>query len=197
MEDESWGQLSKEQFESFLAQFTKQFGNPRKSRRIAISFWDHNRSEIDTRIKITDGKAEIMQKKGSWEKTKMWSRSEQRVHLPNDKEEIFNAYQILRVLIPGPNDCYISQYENYLFDTENFEIKLTHQTGKSDKYNFEVEATSKSAKAAEFLKQIGLAEFVIETDEEFWRKWNNELNLNDKGLSEEQIRELIESYLEK
>ncbi len=193
-EEESWGRLTPGQFEDFLTRFTDRFGAPVKSRRLAFSFWDHSRNDVDTRIRITDGKAEIMQKVGSWEKNRKWSRSEQKVSLTANTEEIFNAYQILRVLIPGEKACYIAQYENFIFQKPEFELKLTRQTGKTDRYNFEVEAKNKETDLNKVLSDLGLADLVTETDADFWHQWNRELNLNDDDLTEEEIKGLINEY---
>ena len=193
MEEESWGVLTKSQFDHFVKEFTKEFGKPVHSKRLSISFWDHQRNEIDTRIRITDGNAEIMQKIGDIGESKHRIRSEQKVNLHSNIEEVFNTYQILRNLIPGNDSCYIYQYDNYIFKQDNIEIKLTHQIGKSDKFNFEVEADSKRLNKT--LIDFGLEKLVTVTNTEFWDKWNEELNLNDTDLNEEQIRNLIEKYL--
>jgi hypothetical protein len=194
-EVESWGLLTKDQFDSFLDKFKKRFGWPVYSRRLSFSFWDHNRNNIDTRIRITDGKAEIMQKVGDWEMTRKWIRNEQRVTLPLDPKEIFNTYQILRVLVPGNDSCYIAQFENYIFKQADFEIKLTHQTGKTDKYNFEVEMDTSKVDMNQLLEDLGLAGLVKMTDTKFWHNWNEELNLKDTDLEENKIQEIITRYL--
>lgn len=194
-EEESWGLLTKEQFDDLVIKFTKRFGKPIQSRRLSFSFWDHNRNNVDTRIKITDGNAEIMQKMGSWEMNCKWSRSEQKVNLPSNAGEIFNAYQIIRVLITGEDSCYIAQFDNYIFKQPNFEIKLTHQLGKTDKYNFEVEADIEKVDLSQVLKDLELSEMVTLTNSEFWDKWNKELNLKDNSMDEKQILDLIVKYL--
>ena len=195
VEEESWGLLTKAQFDRFLDRFTKQFGQPTCSKRLSFSFWDHNRNQIDTRIKVTDGRAEIMQKVGVWEKTTKWARTEQRVSLPSDTTEIFNVYQILRVLIPGNDDCHILQLENFLFKQPGFEIKLTHQYGKTDKYNFEVEADSSETNLTQVLKDLELVKLVTVTNTEFWDKWNEKLNFRDIELDTKQIQDLIKRHL--
>ncbi|OGM13073.1 hypothetical protein A2V80_00475 [Candidatus Woesebacteria bacterium RBG_16_39_8b] len=195
MEEECWGVLTKQKIEHFLFLFTKQFGKPIHSKRLSFSFWDHKRNEIDTRIRITDGKAEIMQKIGKWEKTHKWVRSEQRVRLSADSQEIFNAYKILRALFPEENVCHIMQYDNYIFKQDKFEIKLTHQSGKTDNYNFEVEANNKDMDLDGLLEDLGLSKLMTITSVEFWDKWNEQLNLKDTDLSNEQIGDLIKKYL--
>ena len=195
MEEESWGVLTKLKFNQLLDQFTKRFSKPIRSKRLAISFWDHNRNEVDTRIRITDGNAEIMQKIGDIGESKHRMRSEQKVNLPPDSEEIFNTYKILRVLIPGDNSCYIYQYDNFVFEQPDFEIKLTQQSAKTDKYNFEVEVYGKKSKLNMILTNLGLSNMVTTTDAKFWDKWNDELNLKDTDLKDEQIKWLISTYL--
>lgn len=195
MEEESWGVLTKEQFEQFLDQFTKRFGVPIHSKRLSFSFWDHTRNEIDTRIRITNGKAEIMQKIGDVGEGQKRVRSEQRVELMSDLNEIFNSYQILRVLIPGTESCYIYQHDNYIFRQPTFEIKITHQSGKTDKYNFEVEAIGNNIDLSLVLKDLNLFDLTTTTNVEFWNKWNDELNLRDNDMNQEQIRNLISKSL--
>jgi len=195
MEEECWGILTKNKFDHLLDQFTKRFGKPIYSKRLSFSFWDHSRNNIDTRIRISDRKAEIMQKIGKWEETHKWARSEQCVKLSADSQEIFSAYKILRVLFPGENVCHIMQYDNYIFKQDKFEIKLTHQSGKTDKYNFEVEANSKDMDFDGLLEDLGLSKLMTITSVEFWDKWNEELNIKDTDLSDEQIEDLIKKYL--
>ncbi len=195
MEEESWGILTKQKFEHFLIMFTKQFGKPIHSKRLSFSFWDHNRNEIDTRIKITNGNAEIMQKVGIWERTNKWTRSEQHVQLPKNYLDVFNAYEILRVLFPGKKVCHILQHENYIFKHQDYEVKLTHQFGKTDKYNFEVEANNDKVNLNQVLTDLELSELVKITSVDFWDKWNEEVNLNDTDLNKEQILDIIKKYL--
>lgn len=194
-EDESWGVLTKGQFLIFLDKFTKRFGKPIFSRRLAFSFWDHKRNEIDTRIRITGGKAEIMQKTGGIGDKKIRVRTELKTNLPATLQDLFNAFKIFRLLIPSKDSCYIYQYENHLFKEADFEIKLTHQIGKTDKYSFEVEAYTKKVDLEELLKSLGLSEMVTLTDAKFWDKWNEELNIKDTDLREESIKDLIQKYL--
>src|SRR3989344_739895 len=195
MEEESWGVLTKRDFDHLLKQFTKRFGKPTNSKRVSFSFWDHSRNEIDTRIRITYGKAEIMQKVGNWEGTHIRSRSEHSINLQSDLKAMFGAYQILRVLMPGENACYIYQTDDFIFKRSTFEIKMTHQSGKTDKYLFEVEALGENVDLNQILRDLGLSEMVTITDEEFWTKWNEELNLRDNDLNEKQIKDLIQKYL--
>lgn len=195
MEEEVWGVLTKDEFGKFLGEFTRRFGKPVYSKRLTFSFWDHRRNNIDTRIRVTNGKAEIMQKVGKWEGSQIRSRSEQSVKLDSDLEVVFGAYKVLRVLIPGEDQCYIYQTEDYIFRKNNFEIKITHQTGKTDKYLFEVEAIAKKVDLKKVVRDLELTDLVRVTDEEFWNKWNEELNLKDNDINEDKLKNLINEYL--
>src|SRR3989304_8111989 len=114
IEQEAWGLLTKSQFNQYLAQFTKKFGKSKHQKRLSFSFWDHRYNEIDTRIRITNGKAEIVQKIGQWENVTQWERMERIVKLPRDAQQIFNAFKIFRQLLPASESCNIMQYDNYL-----------------------------------------------------------------------------------
>lgn len=194
-EEESWGVLTKDQFEDLLKLFIERFGNAIHSKRLSFSFWDHSRNEIDTRIRITDGNPEVMQKVGGIGDQKIRVRTERKIALRATMEDIFNTYKIFRVLIPGDDSCFIYQHDNYLFRQPGFELKMTHQLGKTDKYNFEVEVDTTKVNLDEILKQLNLDDKVTLTDAEFWDKWNKELNLRDIDLTEDGIKELIKKYL--
>ncbi len=195
LEQEAWGQLTKEQFEKFLRLFSGRFGKPSRHKRLSFSFWNHEMNEVDTRIRITDGKAEIMQKVGKWDNTTQWDRTEKHVELPPESEQIFSIYEILRRLLPPAEPCHLMQYDNYVFEQPDFEIKLSHQYGKSHKYNFEVETLNNQRNLKTVLKNLSLSKLVTITDVEFWDQWNQELNLSDKNLNDEQIMQLIKAYL--
>jgi len=194
-EEESWGVLTREQFDSFLAVYTKKFGGPVCSRRLSLSFWDHARNEIDTRIRITDGKAEVMQKVGGIGDQMVRVRTETSMVLVSSTEDVFNAYKIFRILVPGDDSCFIYQHDNYIFKQSDFEIKLTHQLGKVDKYHFEVEVDSSKIDMGDLLRKLKLFNLVTLTDSAFWDKWNEEVNVRDIDLSDEEIKELIADYL--
>ncbi len=64
-EHEVLGELEVSKYNSLIEQFTLLYGNPKLKKRLAISFWDPAiNKNVDTRIRITNGKAEIMQKTG-------------------------------------------------------------------------------------------------------------------------------------
>jgi len=195
-EQESWGQLSKVQFSKFYHKFVKTYGKPITRKRLAISFWDPKIGKnVDTRIRITDGKPQIVQKLGRWARTKKWKFTETFLDLPSDVDQIFNTYKILRNLVRRNDSCRFIQHKNYIFETENFEIKLSKQFGKITKYVFEVELKKPGKHLQKIVKSLGLYKYTKETDTDFWEKWNKTTNLTDEELKEEGVRKLIRKYL--
>lgn len=192
---EAWGLLTKRQFNHFLKLFRGRFGKPQKAKRLAISFWNPKRNKnLDTRIRITNKKAEIVQKFGQWENAKRWSFTELFLPLPDDPEKVYLAYRILDNQIGKAYPYSFIQYENYLFNQLKFEIKLGHQFGKASRYFFEVELLDKRSSLGPILKDLGLDSLVTLTNVSFWNQWNKEVNLTSKDLDEEKIKNLIQSY---
>ena len=62
MEDEIIGEINKEIFIQKKHEFTQLFGEPILKRRLGLMVFDRNNPKVDTRIRITNGSAEIMQK---------------------------------------------------------------------------------------------------------------------------------------
>ena len=122
-EYEVWGLLTKKQFIRFLAIFRRCFGQPRRAKRLAISFWNPIRNKnLDTRIRITNKKAEIVQKFGQWENTKKSRLTELVLSLPSDPKSVYLTYRILDNQIGKAYPYSFLQYENYLFFPANIVI---------------------------------------------------------------------------
>lgn len=195
LEQEAWGELTKDQFEEFLELFGERFGEPICHRRLSFSFWDRNRNDLDIRVKITDGKAELVEKEGWVENSSEWKRTEREVSLLSDADVIFNMVKIFQNLFPTDDPMPVMQFENYVWQADEFEVKLSHQFGTGDKYNFEVESLNGESSLEEILKDLELIDLVKITDVEFWEKWNEVVNLDGNELSDEDVRNLIEEYL--
>lgn len=195
-ETESWGQLTKNQFDKFLESFTKQFGKPKRKLRLAISFWDPKLNKnLDTRVRITNGKAELIQKYGKWMNRKKRSLHELILPLPRNPQRVYIAYKILSNNIQKSFPDKFLQFENYIYNQPNFELKLTHQFGKSSKYSFEVELKNKRETMKSILNRLGLTKLVTLTDVAFWNKWDRQVNFTTKDLTDNQIKALIKKYL--
>lgn len=73
--------------------------------------------------------------------------------------------------------------------------KLTHQFGRSDAYNCEFEVFDDSQKPEELMKKYNVPIHLPTQTEDFWRKWNERVNLNAEQLSDEELLGIIRRYL--
>jgi hypothetical protein len=193
-ETEIWGELSQNQFQAQLANLIAHYGQPLKSKRLALQADYFDRHDLDTRIRITDGKAELLQKIGAWEAT---TRQELHVPLPLSAPEILNLYKLLvNQLPPNNRQTNIIQYQNYIFNQPDVEIKLGEQTGKQTAYHYELEAKSLNANLEQKRLDLKLPAPLKQSDEMFWASWNKRVNLDYFDLAETELIDLIEKYLD-
>lgn len=185
--------LSKEEYEDVLTYLVKEFGEPEIVKRLSLQSTDYRWADVDTRIRITNGKAEIIQKVGDWKKQ---NRHEITIPLPSDPKIIFDMYKIFmnamrdeQVLTP------IMQYENRLFKTKHFEIKLTYQFGKKDAYNCEIEVFDHSLEPDDLAKKYDIPIHLPTQTQDFWKKWNETVNLSATELSDEELLKIISEYI--
>lgn len=185
--------LSKDEYNQVLKILTKKFGNPKIVKRLALQCTDYRWADIDSRIRITNGKAEIMQKVGDWKKV---DRTELSVAIQSDSLVIFDMYKVFRnmmrddqVLTP------IIQLENRLFETNDFEVKLTFQFGKTDAYNCEVEVFDNNLEPLDIMEKLSIPVHLPEHTQDFWKKWNEKVNLDANKLSDTELLEIISKYL--
>lgn len=89
--------LAKDEYVQVLTRFKNEFGEPKVQKRLSLQSDDYGQSDIDTRIRITNGKAELMQKIGDWKNiTKGKSRTEVSIPLPSDSDVVAGLYRIIR-----------------------------------------------------------------------------------------------------
>jgi len=189
--------LSEEEHENVLTRLKEKFGEPQTQKRLSLQSDDYGQTDIDTRIRITNGKAELMQKVGDWKNiTKGKSRTEISIPLPSDVNTIVGLYRIIRNLMKGPKiENIIMQFESFIWEAQDFEIKLTHQFGKSDAYNCEVEVLNGSHKPEVLMKELNIPIHLPTQTEDFWRRWNEKVNLFSDNFPEEELIEVIRKYL--
>jgi len=190
--------LSKAEYKQVLIRLRKRFGEPRIQKRLSLQSDDYGQTDIDTRIRITNGKAELMQKVGDWKNiTKGKSRTEVSIPLPSDVDVIAGLYKIIRNLMRGSKiENIVMQFESYIWGSEGLEVKLTHQFGKSDAYNCEFEVFDSLRKPEDLMKKFNVPINLPTQSEDFWRKWNEKVNLNADKLSDEELLEVIKKYLD-
>lgn len=193
LEKEILSLTTKNLFENYISRFTNEISQPKKKKRLAMQVTDYNHNTLDTRIRITNGEPEVMQKKGEW-----LSQSSEEISVPlsKDPEVILNAYKVLRNMLESENvETSIMQMESYIFDTSTYELKFTYQTGKKDIYNFEIEVKDLNLDPSEIAEELELELDLPGTEADYWRKFNEEVNLYAKDLSEEEILKIIKKYL--
>jgi len=193
LEKEILVMIDKEEFEQVLVDLTKKLGKPRKRKRLGIDCSDYGRQDIDNRIRITDGQVELMQKVGGWNDEK---RQELRLEVEDSPEMALRAFKIIQNLLIGDRvETCLIQHENYIFETKDFEIKLTRQTGKKTAYNYEVEVKDHDLDPKKVSKELGLPDKVpVGHTPAFWTKWNDGVNLRANDLSDEELLGIIRKF---
>jgi len=190
--------LSEDEYKQVLERLQEKFGKPKTQKRLSLQSDDYGQTDIDTRIRITNGKAELMQKVGDWKNiTKGKSRTEISIPLPSDADVITGLYRIIRNLMKGPKiENIVMQFESFIWETKDIEIKLTHQFGKGDAYNCEFEVFDNTQKPEDLMNKYYIPINLPTQTEDFWRKWNMKVNLNANELSDEELLEIIKKYLD-
>lgn len=193
IETEIWGIIEKNEFPKILKEITGRLGKAQKKKRLAIEISDWSNQNLDTRIRITDGQAELVQKVGAWKARK---KKEIQVDLPQDTELIMELVEILSNYVMNGNPrVQIFQYENFIFKTSEYELKLSHQFGKGSRFNFEIEALIKDVDLLEIANQFGLEEHNKKRDIAFWDKWNEVVSLNVLKLNKRNLKSMLKKYL--
>lgn len=189
--------LSKSEYDNVLSHLKKNLGLPKTQKRLSLQSDNYDQEDIDTRIKITNGKVELIQKVGDWKNiTTGKSRTEIKVTLQKDAKNILDLYKVLRNLNKDTSvQNIVMQYENYLWKIDNYEIKLTHQFGNSDAFNCEVEVFNNSLNPENLARQYNIPINLPTQTQDFWREWNERVNLPADKLSDEQLLEIINKYL--
>ncbi|KKQ75387.1 MAG: hypothetical protein US96_C0012G0016 [Candidatus Woesebacteria bacterium GW2011_GWB1_38_5b] len=186
--------LSEDEYKQVLSRLEKEFGKPKMVKRLSLQSTDYRWADVDTRIRITNGVAEIIQKVGDWKDN--LTRTEIIIPLPSDPKIIFDMYKIFRnamrdekVLTP------IMQYENRLFKQRDLEVKLTYQFGKKDAYNCEVEVFDATLEPENITKKYDIPIHLPAHTPDFWKNWNETVNLSATEFSDEELFKIISKYL--
>jgi len=189
--------LTKDEYGSVLVNLREEFGKPKIQKRLSLQSDDYGQTDIDTRIRITDGKVELMQKIGDWKNiTKGKSRTEISIPLQSNADTIAGLYRIIRNLMQGSSiENIVMQFKSFIWEKNDYEIKLTHQFGKSDAYNCEVEVFNSSYKPEDLMKKYKIPIHLPTQTSNFWREWNKKVNLNADELTDEKLLEIIGKYL--
>ncbi|MFC1790227.1 hypothetical protein ACFLZP_01945 [Patescibacteria group bacterium] len=189
--------LSRKEYSQVEKFLKAELGKPKIQKRLSLQSDNYAQVNIDTRIRITNGKVELIQKVGDWKNiTKGKPRKEISVPLLSDAKIIFALYEIIRNLIRGPKvENIVMQYKSCLWKNKSFEIKLTYQFGKSDAYNCEVEVFDHSLNPEDLAREYKIPIHLPTQTPNFWRKWNKKINLFSDELSDKELLKIIKGYL--
>jgi hypothetical protein len=189
--------LSEKEYKQVVTFLKKELGNPRLQKRLSLQSDDYSREDVDTRIRITNGRVELMQKTGDWKNiTKGKSRRERSISLPAEPKLVFDLYKMLINITGGSSvENIIMQFESLIWETKAFEIKLTHQFGGGDGYNAEVEVHDKSLSPRNVAGDFKIPVHLPMKSIDFWREWNNKVNLSADSISDRDLLTIIRKYL--
>jgi hypothetical protein len=194
-EKEIWGVLTEQTYNEIQTKAIKDFGKGKPKKRLAISYWnpEYNK-DLDTRIRVTNGLAEVVQKFGEWENVEIVNLREITIPINNDIETIMNMHIVLDNAHPkAPRQ--ITQFENEVFIFNSVELKLTKQLGKVTKYTFELELLDNNLDLLKIAQEYSLRDKITQTNVAFWEKWNKEVNVLSDEISLDGLRKLVEKYL--
>jgi hypothetical protein len=197
LETEITADLTKENYQKYIDKFTKELGYAKIVHRISFMIMQQG-TNLDTRIKITNGKARIVQKIKQKPNNKgMRLNEEIEIDIPDDVDSVLSSIRLI-------NNYYstfeikplklIIQHESHIWDTDEFELKIARQFGKSDIFVYEIESkTNKDPEEIE--KTLGITpDYDAFSDErQTLRREFGDLKYDE--LSEGQIVELIKKYL--
>jgi hypothetical protein len=198
LEEEVFGVLTQKVYLEYIEIFSSLLGEPEKVKRLKISYWDHEVDKtFDPQIRITNGKAEIMIKKGEWENQDIRRLIESNCEIISTSENVLAAIGTFCSLYETQNTPYIQQFENLIWKDSNYEYKLGKQfNNENTKYLYEIEALSEISDLTGRCKNLGLDKYITHTDTKFWDEWTEDVNLMMKDLSKDELKELLLRYLD-
>lgn len=200
IETEITGEINKVIFESKLKDFTLKFGNPKVKKRLGLMVFDRNNPGIDTRIRITNGETEIMQKVTiSDDKTGHAQKEELSIPIKSDVDIIYNAFMTYTNLLLNKYSeklvRLLVQTENYIWKNDDYELKISHQFGKNDYYTFEIEAVKENVDIKEIQKELKLEPTKNFASDERKKFRRTQVDLSASELTEADIKNIISKYI--
>ena len=127
------------------------------------------------------------------------NKNEVELALPEDLDYFVELFEIIKNLLIYSETGFMRllQFENALFKTKNYEVKLTHQYGKTDIYSFEVEVNKEEFDPVAISKKLGLEPDLSVKTNEFWMNYSDRVNFNIKDWTIDQLKGELSRYLKK
>lgn len=194
LETEILGFISSAQYKALLKRLNVSYGEGATTKRLSLQVMDYSRTDIDTRIRVTNGNAEIMQKTGSWESD---TRQEVSIDIQNTVQSVIGHWHILSNLLEGTHrkrTIIQTESTSYIVNDE-FEVKITHQFGGVDVYSYEIESLKAGVDPRPTAKSLKIPIDTIPKDSKFWEEFNNRVNIDADSLTELELRSIVERYL--
>ncbi len=195
IEKEIWSEISKKEYDKMYKILNKKFGNPEVKRRLSFRIGCTDRIIINTRIKIEDSKVWLLQKVAN--DLNDTQHSEFELEISNKPEDVLEVFKIFKNLLGHLDTCFLKalQFENLLYRTPSYEVKLTHQFGKSDVYSFEVEVFNNNLDPITISKELGFSIDLTPKDNKFWVNYSARVNLDLIDSKDDFILDLIKNYI--
>jgi len=197
IEKEIRGFIDKNTFTSTRERFANFLGQPTESRRLSLVIADYDNLTLETKIRITNGKAEVVQKVGDFTAT---DREEITIKLDGlsagQLVDLFITYKNFLNDKPNPMLTLI-QHENYIFRNDRVEVKLFRQFGNDEFFAFEVEALveMEDAELDKFCADNGLVVDPNYNNYESIQKRNSKVNIDLRSIETNMLESIVRSYL--
>lgn len=199
IEDEVIGEINKEIFLKKKEEFTRMFGVPVVKKRLGLMVFDRNNPNVDTRIRITNGSAEIMQKVLQNEDGQGHSNKQEiPIKIENSVEAVFNSFlafsNLLKERYPQRLIRLLVQTENYIWNLPDYELKLSYQFGKNDYYTYEIEVMNSHCDLLKIQTELGLSPIENHASPERKLYRVTQVDLNADEITESEIKDVILGY---
>jgi len=196
-ESEITADITKESFDKYIKRFTKELGIPEIKHRVSFMILERGKP-LDNRIKITNGRAKIVQKlKTPPNSLGKRVNEEIEIDISNNLVSIKDAIKLLQHFY----DIYniqplklIVQHENYIWLKKDYELKIAKQFGKQDLYLYEIETLSNITPES-IQNKLGIKADFDSFSLERQALRRNDIDIPFDELKENELDEIILKYL--
>lgn len=192
---ETRGFIPEGDFNTVKESLSRDFGEAVIKRRLSFVTGDYLHRNLETRLRITNGKFDIAQKVGDIGAV---SRQEYESRFDLPAEQILFLFRTVQRLSEQSQDHYavVMQHENYIFENDQTEVKIYKQFGKEYFYGFEIESKQGDVNLIRTLeKKYNLQSGEVYDSDIEVRKRNVQINIPAQELGDQQLLELINQYL--
>lgn len=196
-ESEITADLTHKSFERYIQKFTNEFGKPEIQKRVSFMVLQRGKP-LDNRIKITNGKARIVQKlRTSANNLGHRVNEEVEIDIPDNLETVKNSINLFinfYKVYDIETLSLVVQHENYIWVNTDFELKIAKQFGKQDLYLYEIETLSdKSPEEIQDKIKIKADYDSFSSERQALRRGDVDIPFSE--LSEKELDNIILRYL--